>query len=305
MIGCDDGGKCRLCGQYGHKTVLSAQKTEFDDAYSLNRCLSCGFVSVAPLPTAEMLGKYYSNEYWQPPKQNSHDIVDKLYQLRMRSVLNRIQNYFPQGGNVLDWGAGNGAWVRFLQKIGYEALGIDQYAVNPESNYLINGDIKTVDLKTSSFDVITCFHVLEHLPDPVESFKAALDKLKPKGLMVIEVPNIDSWGFRVFGSKWQPLEIPTHLNHFNLATLNKLIESSRQAEIVQAEFFSFRASPASLVLSLFPCLTPRKVRACHSGSYPIPYKLAYLLLQIGAMPISLAVGALRKGSIMRLTIMKR
>ena len=98
--------------------------------------------------------------------------------------------------------------------------------------------------------------------------------------MVIEVPNIDSLGFRFFRNKWQPLEIPTHLNHFGPKTLSKVILSDEKSQIIRKRYFSLRASPAALVLSIFPRLNPRRVREAKDGQRSFFKLPIYLFFQM-------------------------
>ncbi|MCP4147744.1 MAG: class I SAM-dependent methyltransferase [bacterium] len=303
---------CRLCDNRQYSPVLEDIPTHLNETYSLVQCGSCSFVTIYPLPTPEDLSRYYDENYWQPEqeKKKTRGLTpeERLYEFRMRGILRFIEKTFPQkeGVRALDWGAGDGAWVRYLLKNGYETVGLDRYSIKPQDECFINGDIKDAGIPGEAFQIITCFHVLEHLHDPVESFKAAFEKLKKGGLMIIEVPHIGAWGFKLFGKRWQPLQVPTHLNHFTLDTIKQVIRSGGEdrAKIITTGFFSMRASPAALVLSLFPALTPKSVRREGKGGYGMLMKMVYLGLQLSAYPFSRLAGTIKKGSIMRLALIK-
>jgi len=295
--------QCRLCGSKNYRTLLKGIKTAYDEEYALVQC-ACGFISISPMPDEKTLKKYYDQDYWDSGENASKSGINKLFEIRMRPALRRLKKHLPNGGRVLDWGAGDGQWVRMMADAGFESIGIDQYSVNPDNENFINGGIEARELSNRQFDAITCFHVLEHLRDPIKSIENALGKLRKHGIMIIEVPNIYSSWFTIFKKRWQPLEVPTHLNHFNPETLGKIILDNR-ADIITKEFFSLRASPSVPVLSVFPGLTPKLVRRLHQGRYPLPLKLLYLLLQMMACPLCMITAMLKRGSIMRITLIKK
>jgi len=76
------------------------------------------------------------------------------------------------------------------------------------------------------FDVVTAFHVLEHVPDPVAMIQRMLGWLAPDGLLIVEVPNAGGLGARIFGKAWSGLELPRHLSHFSPETLTRAVEQA-------------------------------------------------------------------------------
>jgi hypothetical protein len=128
--------------------------------------------------------------------------------------------------------------------------------------------------------------------------------LKTGGVIIVEVPNLDSVGFQIFKHRWQPLEIPTHLNHFTPATLQRVFETAGNVKILKTEFFSHRISPAALVLSLFPALSPRNTRKKYKGRYPLPRLGVYFLMQLLSYPLAAAGSLLGRGEIVRMFFWK-
>ncbi len=88
------------------------------------------------------------------------------------------------------------------------------------------GDILTAPFPAGRFDVVTAFHVLEHVPDPVAVARRMLDWLAPGGLLIVEVPNAGGLGAALFGGAWSGLELPRHLSHFTPVTLERVIEKA-------------------------------------------------------------------------------
>jgi len=304
MTGLPDEGKCRVCGAEGLAPILSGYKGQFEDAYSLVKCGQCSFVSLRPLPSAELLARYYDLDYWSSGQAGSSGMMATFFRFRMAGIIRDIRRFIGIKSRVLDWGAGDGSLLRLLGRAGYDAWGIDRYSVPSVQDRLINASIEEADFPPEHFEAITCLHVLEHLADPAASMKSALSLLKPGGLLVLETPNISSLGFKLFKERWQPLEIPTHLNHFSSQSLETLLRILGGTEIVKRSFYSPRSSAAAATLSLFPALTPKKVRQAAGGRYPLPLLLVYLGLQTAALPPVLLAAAAGQGSIMRLYIRK-
>jgi len=285
--------------------LLADCKDFHGSVYALRQCRDCSFVTLYPLASEEILRHCYDAGYWQQPVESPFNLVSLFLSLRMRGILAELRRFLPEKARVLDWGAGDGSWLRLVRKAGFEAWGFDRYAASPYDRYVSNATIETVDFPEEYFDAITCFHVLEHLHNPVEDLRKALKILKPAGLIIAEVPNVDSWGFKLFKRRWQPLQIPSHLNYFNPETLVRVFKVAGGAEVVKLSYFSHRASPAALALSLLPSLDPRSVRQRTKGCYPFLYRVLYLIVQIIFYPAAILAGAAGKGSIIRIYIRKK
>lgn len=295
--------KCRICNKNSiHELCEENIKTRFNEQYSIFECTSCNFMTVHPLPDTKTLEKYYFHDYWMPSK--SSELMEKLFALRMRGVLKYFNKKLGQGSLILDWGSGNGDLVKLLNRNGFNAIGIDKYCKNEDGKKIFACEIDELDLTPESLDGITCFHVLEHLHDPVEEVRKTLPYLKKDGILMIELPNIASWGFSVFKKRWQPLQIPTHLNHFSVKSILGMIDKIGGIEVDKIFYFSSRSSTAALVLSCFPRFAPKFVRVLNEGRYPFMKKVIYLGWQLFFSPIALLEALSHRGGIMRIVIKK-
>jgi SAM-dependent methyltransferase len=301
---CADNNPCRICGGTNQQTILHDIITRYNDRFALNQCDNCALVTTNPTPSDKMLQQYYDQDYWQSGQLKNSVLLDTLYRLRMAPIVSAIRKYTTYDSKVLDWGCGDGSFIRLLRNFGLHCFGIDAYKKDLNDLQISSTTIEKADFPNGYFDIITCFHVLEHLADPLTSIKHALMLLKTGGLIIIEVPNLDSIGFRIFKRRWQPLEIPTHLNHFTPATLQKVFESGGQIQIVKKEFFSHRISPSAIVLSAFSSFSPRRTRKKYKGRYPLPLLGLYLILQLIAYPFALAGSLIRRGEIVRMYVRK-
>ena len=296
--------KCRICRWQAFTTLLSEFKSELGEVYALKRCNRCSFISVDPLPTPEILKRYYNRDYWKWRQSKTTDLLNLRYKLQMLGTVRDIKQFIPHNGQILDWGAGDGSLVRLLKEAGFTCWGIDTYSAGPNNTNLINTTIEEIPFPNNFFDAITCFHVLEHIHDPVTSLTKAFSLLKEGGILVVEVPNIESCGFQIFKEKWYPIDLPVHLNHFSSAVMKRLLSMAGNTRTIKIDHFSHRHSPSITVLSLFPSISPQRVRRKNSGRYPLPLMVLYLILQLAAYPFSLVGSLLKKGEIIRMYVRK-
>jgi len=178
-------------------------------------------------------------------------------------------------------------------KAGFKVLGVEH---GEESKSLIErqfglpvrtGGIEALD-GDRQFDVITMFHVLEHVADPARTLRNLKDRLTDDGLLVIEVPNIESWGFRWFGKGWRGLDLPRHVTHFSPQTLTGLLRRTG-FEPVSVRRFTFRNSPALIASSITPSYLGRTKAGFRS--HPVA-SLLRIAVQLGLYLMSLPVAFL-------------
>jgi SAM-dependent methyltransferase len=289
---------CRVCNGNKGTFVLKNMDSDKSGIYSLLGCQNCGFVTIFPFPEKGVLENYYQKSYWENSNKKSFDI-------RLEPLIKYLRKHFPKKSKVLDWGCGDGMWVRLASKYGFDPLGVDEFSeISDTDGKMIRGNIGSSSLLRKKFDIITSFHVIEHLSDPAGDFEKAFSKLKPGGLMILETPNINSLSFKIFKRKWQPLHIPEHLNFFSPTVLERIVNQAGGV-VQKVSFFSFRASPAVIPLSLFPFFEPCKIRRLFKGKYPFQIKLVYLILQVIFLPLTLCEALLRKGAIMRFFVSRK
>lgn len=222
----------------------------------------------------------------------------------MSGIIRDIKKSVPPKGRILDWGTGDGSLLALIDRAGYESYGIDAYSLNSNQKNLYKCDILDAPFKDEFFDAITCFHVLEHIEKPVPALEKAMRLLKPKGTLVVEVPNIDSFAFQIFRENWYPLDIPVHLNHFSLEVLQRLIDIANKNRIIKVDYFSHKQSPSAVLLSIFPYISPPRVRARYSGRFPLPLMLLYLFLQMVVYPFPIVEALVQRGEVIRIYVQK-
>jgi SAM-dependent methyltransferase len=285
--------------------------------FAVVRCQECGLVRLDPQPAAEELRRYYPENYWFAPDESAASRMEEAYR---RLVLLDHVRFVAQAlggdrarGRLLDVGCGGGLFLGMMRDRGYQVAGLDfsreaaAVAWKRQQAPAVCGDLAHAPLRAGSFAGITMFHVLEHLPDPRVYLEAARDLLSPDGRLVVQVPNVASWQFRLLGRRWSGVDVPRHLFDFRACDVEKLLAGCGMV-VVRRKYFSLRDNPAGLASSVAPALDPmaRRVRrVAESAGTRLAKDLAYLALVAAALPFTLAEAAFRSGSTVMMEARKR
>ena len=171
--------------------------------------------------------------------------------------------WLPSGGRILDIGCGNGGFLMRMQAMGFAVEGTEwtqpSAARVPASTGIPVhvGDLLSLDLPRQSFDLITLWHVFEHLRNPPQTLERIRELLKPGGTLIMSMPNAESWQARMFGTSWFHHDPPRHLFGFGRASLVRLLNS---CGFVEREFhcYSMEQNPYGFIQSaLNACGWPR------------------------------------------------
>lgn len=155
-------------------------------------------------------------------------------------------------GCAIDVGCGDGAFLEALAREGWEVYGTElsnSIAATARERFgdrIRVGSLQEAGFAAASFDLITFWHVLEHLDAPDRALTEARRLLKPEGRIVVAVPNIDSWQARVFREDWLHLDVPRHRWHFSLRTLATLAERC-ELQVDCVRHFSLEYGPVAVV----------------------------------------------------------
>ncbi len=149
----------------------------------------------------------------------------------MRNKRRKIEE-LKSKATILDVGCGTGEFLHEMQQHGWQTTGLEtneraaDYAKAEYGLSVSTSELAGVDFEESSFDVITFWHVLEHVLDPVQTLMIARRILKDDGIILVACPNVESADARFYGSNWVALDAPRHLSHFVPATLARACEKS-------------------------------------------------------------------------------
>ena len=160
-------------------------------------CKGCGMVQQDPIPSEKEVNEYYSNEYRQDYKRTNIPKIKHVYRAG-NLALERI-NFLKERniikGNLLDVGAGGGEFTYLSGRLGFISQGIEPnigYSNYARKEYGINIQTGHLSDVCQKFDLITMFHALEHIPNPIQTFKLLYELLNNEGSLFIEVPNIET-----------------------------------------------------------------------------------------------------------------
>lgn len=200
--------------------------------FPLVRCAGCGVYAIFPQPDDDELHSYYSAEYYGSSRQKFIGPFAKVIACFQSHRARMTARYLPPGAKVLDVGCGNGGFLMQMKQRGFVVEGTEWTAesaarVPSDQNIPVHiGDLLSLDLPPCSFDLITMWHVLEHVRDPHMSLLKIAQLLKPGGGLMLAVPNAESRQAQRFGTSWLHFDPPRHLFDFGPASLGMLLENT-------------------------------------------------------------------------------
>lgn len=224
------------------------------EKFKIVQCQHCGHFFTNPIPELSKLPQYYeSPEYFSHASENK-SITGEIYKLiRDRNIKNKFQlvNSFKNGNSILDIGQGTGELLHYFKRKGWAVKGIEpnEKARNfAKQHYNIEVFDETFLDKwgQKEFDVITLWHVLEHVYDLENRMTQIQNLLKKDGYLFIAVPNIDSPDSMKYKEMWAGLDVPRHLSHFTKSSIKYLL-NKHDFEIVDMYPMRFDAYYVSLL----------------------------------------------------------
>ncbi len=219
---------CNLCSGNQFQVLEEAQQP-----YRVLKCHNCSLVFVHPFPEKDLLAEHYDHDYYQDWVTNQSKKRARMW-LRRLNAIGKIK----ETGTLLDVGCGDGTFLKLAQDHGWNVYGteLSAYAVKKVTVFVGNrifcGELGEAKYPENMFDVVTLWHVLEHVTDPSAYLSEIRRIIKPDGLFVIAVPNIQDFltpfAFRLLKGRRMKLFSPSdreiHLYHFSVNTLQHYLE---------------------------------------------------------------------------------
>jgi len=204
-----------------------------------------------PQPSTQNLPKYYQTKDYISHTNTQRNLFEKVYHwVRSYSLQKKMLliNKQISKGNLLDIGCGTGNFLQVAQQHGWKTTGIEpnmdaRKIANTKNNNQVF-DIKQLEeFENESFEVITLWHVLEHLPNLEKQVQLFNRLLKPNGLLVIAVPNYNSFDAQHYKQHWAAFDVPRHLWHFSQKSIALLFkENFKVVKTTPMKFDSFYVS---------------------------------------------------------------
>ncbi|MDG2320312.1 MAG: methyltransferase domain-containing protein [Rhodospirillaceae bacterium] len=211
---------CPLCSGDDHTVVGITDR--HGKALRTVLCRDCGHVFTNPQPTAQEISAFYEHRYRTAYKGTATPKPKHVYRAGLRALerFDQLKSFCAQGVRVLDVGSGGGEFAYLMRKLGFHMLGIEPnqgYAEFSRNEYDLDvnvGGVENIPETNQAYDVITLYHVLEHLESPVAVLAQLRDSLNDDGLLIVEVPNVEA---RYHGPNRQ-----FHLAHLHSFSLESL-----------------------------------------------------------------------------------
>lgn len=214
-----------------------------------------GFLETTPQPSLHKLPEYYKSENYISHTDSQRNIFEKTYHLvrtiSLKKKLKLINSYASENKNLLDVGCGTGDFLQTAKQNNWNISGIEpneqaRKIANKKTDNSIFDSEHILNFKENSFDVITLWHVLEHLPN-LETHIALFKKLlKPNGTLIIAVPNYKSYDAKHYEIFWAAYDVPRHLWHFDKASISKLV-AKQSMKVIKVRPMFFDAFYVSLL----------------------------------------------------------
>lgn len=227
--------KCPWCGSENAQLHLELKDLFLtQEPFKILECKECGLLYTTPRPNKDEIGRYYKSEEYYSHQENKEGFIPKVYE-KVKSV--NLKNKYgiategKEKGKALDIGCGVGDFLHTMEQHGWDCTGVEPsedakvIAKKRIKGQLLSSE-EQENLPDSSFDLITMWHVLEHVDDIRWQIQQLHRLCKPGGRIIIALPNYKSYDGQYYKAEWAAYDVPRHLNHFNKETLIKILEES-------------------------------------------------------------------------------
>lgn len=215
---CDHGNLSTLYHAPAFDVALDAGGQYFD----IGRCHHCNIVSTIGVDEGEIATAYSAEYYGSPSQKFTFGIEQILGALARRRALTIFKQWREPGTDtttpaVLDIGCGRGILLRAFRELGADVTGLERpgFSVDDAVRDIVRiGELSDPEMVNQRFDIVILWHALEHIRHPDGLLEEITRHINKNGLLIIAVPNFDSWQRRLFGSLWFHLDLPRHVIHF-------------------------------------------------------------------------------------------
>jgi SAM-dependent methyltransferase len=228
---------CGLCGSNRYEPFLTRGDLLLfiPGDFHYVKCLDCGLVYLNPRPTADSMDEIYPRDYHQYSFGYGRDFYNPFRAMRYYGLKKRVRaiQKIKNTGKLLDVGCSSGDFLFVAREMtDWDVHGVEpshsasRYAKEQLGLDVYNGSLEQAPFSDDTFDIVTIWNVLEHLPDPLSSLKRINSLLRQDGLLVLNTPNLGSLDARIFGHYWTGFEIPRHFYVFSRITLKETLQKA-------------------------------------------------------------------------------
>jgi SAM-dependent methyltransferase len=225
---------CPVCGSTDlHDKLRVQDKSVSQETFTIQQCAGCGLQFTNPRPDAASIGRYYESDAYVSHNSAAQGLVNRVYKAaryftvrRKVALITKLNGGHP--GRLLDYGCGTGHFLAQAKRTGWQVAGLEP---NPRARQDAGARVgqpiqeatALATLPAGCFDIITLWHVLEHVHALNDTLAQLIDKLTPGGQLLLAVPNPDSLDAQHYRQDWAAYDVPRHLYHFVPATMRQLL----------------------------------------------------------------------------------
>jgi 2-polyprenyl-3-methyl-5-hydroxy-6-metoxy-1,4-benzoquinol methylase len=241
---------CPVCGSTNKNPFLACTDfTVSHETFQLHKCNQCSLVITSPRPFESEIAKYYLSDEYISHSGKSSGIGFFYNKVRSHSLKWKgriVLKYRNEKSSALDFGCGTGEFVQTLTNQKWNVIGVEPSSIAREKALTLNPNkiVESLNQVNSTFEIITLWHVLEHIPDLNEKLKNLSQLLTLNGTLFIAVPNHTSYDAKHYQSYWAGYDVPRHLWHFSKQSMQTLVHNHglKIVDIVPMKFDSFYVS---------------------------------------------------------------
>ena len=224
---------CPVCGgTHLERTLTCIDHYALGEVFHLCRCRDCGFILTQDFPAEAEIGRYYETPDYISHSDTKKGVMNSVYHWVRSYMLKRkarlvAHEAYRKTGRLLDIGTGTGYFADTMKRCGWQVEAIEKNAharafAKEHFGLEVKPDTALKDFEPDSFDVITLWHVMEHLEPLNETWEMLNSLLTEKGVLIAAVPNCSSYDARKYGAYWAAYDVPRHLWHFTPGTIQRL-----------------------------------------------------------------------------------
>jgi 2-polyprenyl-3-methyl-5-hydroxy-6-metoxy-1,4-benzoquinol methylase/predicted RNA-binding Zn-ribbon protein involved in translation (DUF1610 family) len=227
--------RCPVCGKVIAEPSFSCKDYSVSgEMFDIYTCPDCLFAVTAPQPSPSEIGKYYQTTDYVSHSETTKGIINKLYHLvrkkNTNDKLKLVNRVSLRRADLLDVGCGTGYFLSVCKKDGWHIEGVEvnegaRLTAESRTGQSIYPSTDAIAASGKKFDIITLWHVFEHLHNIHASFVQLKHLLKPDGLLILALPNFASADAEYYREYWAAYDVPRHLSHFSPVSIRLLTEN--------------------------------------------------------------------------------
>lgn len=228
--------ECPLCQHHSYSLLFKTKDYFLSKKdFNINQCEKCGFVFTNPVPAIEQINNYYKsdNYYSHNDKTNSLSawIYQKVKTMAIKRKFELVSSYVNKKGRLLDYGCGTGELPDYFKKRQWSVCGLepddDARKLARKKGLEVYADLNSIIKRDESYDVISLWHVLEHIHDFKSTLKGLISLLSDKNsILLLALPNRKSRDAEKYGKHWAAWDVPRHLYHFSRENVKYLCDET-------------------------------------------------------------------------------